>query len=258
METLIIIIIAIFFMLVIEGAKNKLKAEKEESIKKSFEQENKTCVEIAHINDDYLYSDKDTKEVFVWNLINNEKSCIIKDCQYNKIIEAYPYFLIFDNDNEKLYIIYIKENSHNVLNYNDIISIEIIENGKVVFKKSTTRTVGGAIAGNLIAGGAEAVIGGLSSDTTVHKEIKSITIKLLIRDPNNPSIELTLESLFRVKQATQIKDIINVIIDKINNKYLKETDISVADELIKLSDLKKQGILSEEEFIKQKNQILNQ
>lgn len=256
MEFLIFIIIAITIGGILDSIRNKKKIEKMEATKICFENTNTNCTQIAKMDNYFLYSNIDTKDIFVLDTASNKINCTIKNCGYDKIIEAYPYFLIFDNNNKKIYIISIKELSHNTLNYNNLISIEIIENGQIIFKKSIMRAISGAITGNIIAGGAGAVVGGLSGNTTTHKKIEDIIIKLLVRDTNNPSIELRLEGIFRIEQANKIKDTINVIIDKIDKEFSKETSISIADELIKLNDLKKQGILTEEEFIQQKNKML--
>lgn len=91
----------------------------------------------------------------------------------------------------------------------------------------------------------------------MQKEIKSIIVKLLIRDIKSSSIELKLESVFRTENANEIKDCINVIMDKIDKESYKEPSLSITDELFKLNKLKEQNIITEEEFIQQKNKILN-
>ena len=61
----------------------------------------------------------------------------------------------------------------------------------------------------------------------------------------------------KIKLANQVKDSISVIIDKADKKSQQGNHSLVTDELIKLNTLKQQGILTEEEFIQQKNKILN-
>ena len=46
-----------------------------------------------------------------------------------------------------------------------------------MFTKSTGRTIGGAIVGGVLMGGAGAVVGGLSGDTKQKKEVKNMDIK---------------------------------------------------------------------------------
>ena len=45
--------------------------------------------------------------------------------------------------------------------------------------------------------------------------------------------------------------------DKIDKESYKEPSLSITDELFKLNKLKEQNIITEEEFIQQKNKILN-
>ena len=64
-----------------------------------------------------------------------------------------------------------------------------------------------------------------------------------------------------MKSATQIKDIVSVVIDNIDKKASANTTqsntTSVADEISKLLKLKEQGVLTEEEFNAQKARLLN-
>ncbi len=257
MEILFIGVIVVILAFILESNSNSKKAQKKEEKKKNFEEQRTTCTQIGKLDDYYLYHDTSTEDIFIWNLLDDKICCTIKHCKYERIISAYPYFLIFDNENNKLHIINTNESSTKSLNYNDLISIEIIENGEIIFKKSILRTIGGAIAGGVIAGGTGSVIGGLSGDTKMQKEIKSIIVKLLIRDIKSSSIELKLESVFRTENANEIKDCINVIMDKIDKESYKEPSLSITDELFKLNKLKEQNIITEEEFIQQKNKILN-
>ena len=114
-------------------------------------------------------------------------------------------------------------------------------------------------------------------------------LKILVRDTKSPTITLpvsfkkeqfdtkeqTKKTSYetRLKWANDIKDLISVIIDKgINNPFLKETEetvderkkdeevsthnISIADEILKLSKLKESGVITEEEFQSQKAKLL--
>ncbi|MGG5601197.1 SHOCT domain-containing protein [Myroides sp. C8-3] len=67
------------------------------------------------------------------------------------------------------------------------------------------------------------------------------------------------------KNADDIKDMISVIIDRCDSKVarsgssenIERKSITISDELIKLKELQENGILTEEEFLLQKNKILN-
>ena len=121
------------------------------------------------------------------------------------------------------------------IKYADIISVELIENNSVISSKSTVRTVGGAIAGGILLGGAGAIVGGLSGDSKQKRKVSLVAIKIKIRDINNPSLTINCFDATRIgsgikevdpnsflgkaymvgiKQATEMMDVFSVIIDK--------------------------------------------
>jgi len=216
--------------------------------------------------------------------------------EYNQLLSNLPDFkatnifmndwglLIAIDDVNKKIVIKTKTKKLSTYNYNDILSCEVLEDDISIYKKSTTRTVGGAVLGGVIAGGAGAVVGGLSGQQTKNKKYKNIQLKLVMKDTSNPNIFISFfdvnivtsntkqsidesESIYGPmlktarKQVNKWKDIITIIIDKVDNDHnskdnLNDTSNSIADELLKLNELKEKGILTEEEFIEQKNNLL--
>ena len=176
------------------------------------------------------------------------------------------------------------ESSHEVFNYTDIIEVSYEENGNQLYTKSAGRTVGGAIVGGVLMGGAGAVVGGLSGASKQNKEVKSIDIKILLRSTSRSSCVLHFKDIDRVlktkedadrkmyetftKNANEAKDILSVIIDNAKQiqvstpvaqplvQQVSSPSSSVADELAKLAKLKADGILTEEEFQAQKAKLL--
>lgn len=198
---------------------------------------------------------------------------------------AGSYFFAVDETNEK--VGFVTKSETIIINFIDIIGVELIENGNIILKKNATRTIGGAILGGVLAGGAGSIVGGLSGSSTQQNKVTSVHIKLLLRSIDNPSLTIicldnwmnskivkTLKEArqaedyvynFGKRNAIEIKDLISVIIDRTDHKhkYLVVSKASmpsnlVADELLKLTSLMEKGILSEEEFTLQKNKILNQ
>ncbi len=191
-------------------------------------------------------------------------------------------YLFVTDDFFKVLVI-VGENFHEIFNYADIIDVSYVENGDQLYTKSTGRTVGGAIVGGVLMGGAGAVIGGLSGDSKQSKVIKSINIKILLRSTSRTSCVLYFKDISRnlntkeesdrklyntyVKRANQAKDILSVIIDNAKQSSIPVTPpvvqqvitptLSIADELSKLADLKDRGILTEEEFQVQKQVLLH-
>ena len=98
---------------------------------------------------------------------------------------------IFATDNEHQKILYMVGGTPQIYNYEDIISVEFIENNHLVSKKSTGRTIGGAIVGTVVAGGVGAIVGGLSGSSKQQNLHSSVIVKILLRNNTDPSIELT-------------------------------------------------------------------
>ena len=172
---------------------------------------------------------------------------------------------------------------HEIFNYSDIIEVSYEENGSQLYTKSAGRTVGGAIVGGVLMGGAGAVVGGLTGASKQNKEIKNMDIKILLRSTSRTSCVLHFKDVDRVlktkddadrrlyetyvKNANQAKDVLSVIIDNakqastpiaqpIAQPVVAPASSSVADELAKLAKLKADGILTEEEFQAQKSKLL--
>lgn len=192
------------------------------------------------------------------------------------------YMFIMDDFFKVLVI--VEEKSYEVFNYNSIIEVSYEENGNQLYTKSAGRTVGGAIVGGVLMGGAGAVVGGLSGASKQNKEVKSIDIKILLRSTSRSSCVLHFKDIDRdlktkddsdrkmyetfTKNANEAKDILSVIIDNAKQTQVSvpvvkpsiqqapSTSSSVADELAKLAKLKADGILTEEEFQTQKAKLL--
>ena len=172
---------------------------------------------------------------------------------------------------------------HEIINYSDIIEVSYEENGSQLYTKSAGRTIGGAIVGGVLMGGAGAVVGGLSGASKQNKEIENMDIKILLRSTIRTSCVLHFKDVDRVlktkedadrklyekyvKNANQAKDVLSVIIDNakqvstptaqpIAQPVVAPTSSSVADELAKLAKLKADGILTDEEFRVQKSKLL--
>lgn len=208
------------------------------------------------------------------NLLNKKED---KTTIEIKNIGSYSFIM----DNYFNVIIIITSNWYKVFNYSDIINVSYEENGKQLYSKSSGRTVGGTIVGGMLMGGAGAVVGGLSGESKVNKEVTEMNVKIVLRSTSQPTCILQYNDAKKnlntkndidnqlytsyLKNAIQAKDLLSVIIDKSNNKNIYVSQItdqnngkitSVADELIKLSKLKSDGILTEEEFQAQKTKLL--
>lgn len=188
------------------------------------------------------------------------------------------YMLCFDNEKKQLF--YTNGISHRLLNYSDIIKVELIEDNSIISSKSAIRTIGGGLVGGAVAGGAGAIVGGLSGSSKQKKKVSKVKVKILLRDISSPALIITcfdsipmtrktevsptaIEGgatyLFGLQQAEELVDTISVIIDKEDSQtQTKQPSISsLSDELLKLHELKEKGILSSDEFNLQKSKLLS-
>lgn len=190
------------------------------------------------------------------------------------------YTFAIDENNRK--VAYFDEEQETIIPYDEIISVELIENNTTIASKSTMRTIGGALIGGAIGGGAGAVVGGLSGNTNMNKKVSLVQVKLRIRDISIPSLSINcfdcktmangeevspdgmLGFIYKqgLEHANKIVDLVSVIIDDVDKKEKKSlstnsSNSSIAEELAKLADLKDKGILTEDEFLAQKSKLLN-
>lgn len=132
-------------------------------------------------------------------------------------------------------------------------------------KKSTSSMLGRALVGGLLTGGWGALVGAATAKSkTVQTQSSTssskhhYTIIINIDDTSSP-IEM-LDLADNHQKVEEISCILNRILEK-NKKTsiptLAVANNSIADELKKLADLKKEGILTDEEFNQQKAKLLN-
>ena len=188
---------------------------------------------------------------------------------------------LFAIDNNRKKIIHMTPKKKRIISYEDIMSVELLEDNTTIASRSLGRTVGGAVVGGALAGGAGSVVGGLSGNQTMKKKVSFVKVKITVRDINQPTEEIVCFNARDVtmgedsiksdsmngnlyykpglEKASKITDMVRIIIDEVerntttNNNSLQS---SIADELSKLADLKAKGILTEEEFAAQKTKLL--
>lgn len=249
----------------------------------------------AGFTESQKFISKDTKACFIIDKTNNTvivsvsnisgaKNEIINDFSCDKIIEhiafCHDYYIVaIDKGRRKILLYSINEEKLSsdkmavkVVGYNDLKSVEMIINNATVFHKSVTRTIGGAVVGDMVAGEAGSIIGGLSGGGSSVNAISSIKMRVLIKDIDTPSfafICLTCDNIkadsslikHDVERAYEVKDTLNAIIDEINSEVNQNTpntqSTSLADEIIKLNNLFKSGAISEDEYNKLKSNLIN-
>lgn len=184
-------------------------------------------------------------------------------------------------------IIFIEYNANKeIIPFDNIISVDIEEDNSIIYSKSIGRTIGGALIGDIVAGGAGMIVGGLSGNSQQKKKVSKVEVVIKLRDINKTALHIVCFDALRetnnsnkeiktddfvfgelydkgMEDAIKIADLINIIIDKMNNEKEQKNKLkptfsvsSIADELTKLAELKKQGIISEEEFTNIKSKLI--
>jgi len=168
-----------------------------------------------------------------------------------------------------------------VHSYGDVIACEVVVDGNIIHRKSGA--LGRAVLGSILAGSAGAIVGGLSAKSFEENEVKNIDLKLVFRDTTNPSISIRFfdawEETSNTKKSVKATDsvygaILKKSLDELNNwketfeiiidqedqasaVSAVKTGLSIADEIGKLSQLRADGVLSQEEFDSQKAKLLS-
>lgn len=214
-----------------------------------------------------------------------------KGFQSSKYILSYDLesAIALDETNKKVCL--VQGSGHHqiskIIEFKDILSSEIIENDESVIKTQRSSQIGGAIIGGIVLGGVGAIIGGLSGKKHQINKIKNIDLQILINDSKHPIYKINFLSVrktssfamnndkddsdgyskdsgkykYCISNATKWHSILKVIInnaDKENNLNIQNNNnLSVSDEIRKLKALKDDGLITDDEFISQKNKVLN-
>ena len=131
-------------------------------------------------------------------------------------------------------IAYIKGDYTKILQFSDIMSVDIVEDSITIWQKSSMQTVGRAIVGGVIGGGTGAIIGGLSGNTKQGKKVSKVQVIIKIRDINNPTLTIDCfdsnamgmgkevdsnDIIYKqgLNHAQRIADLLTIILDAQNN-----------------------------------------
>jgi len=165
------------------------------------------------------------------------------------------------------------------ITYRDILSSEIFVDGETVTKTARGSQLGGALIGGLSLGGVGAIIGGLSGKTRSYENVKRVDLRITVNDTKKPLHDINFMDVegkkddfvykSAMEKARHWHGLVAVLIRRADDEDARQegvktsTDaasnnqISLADELSKLSALRDVGVLSEEEFLIQKKKLLS-
>ncbi|MDE5663929.1 MAG: SHOCT domain-containing protein [Muribaculaceae bacterium] len=203
-------------------------------------------------------------------------------------------FIVDDVDKN---IIYMESTwKKKIVPFDKIMSVEMVEDNTMISSKSLGRTIGGALIGDLVAGGAGMIVGGLSGNSKLTKKVSKVEVIIKMRDFNDTALSIPCFEIGRetnntkkeikpddsvygpmykkgLEDAIKITQLVSIIIDQMdkapaqpaaatpaqNPSATAETtnpSSSIADEIKKLADMKAQGLITDEEFAALKSKII--
>ena len=149
-----------------------------------------------------------------------------------------------------------------IFSYDEIIDYELLQDGETITKGS----LGGAIVGGALMGGVGALVGGSLGKKKTKQEITEYRIKITTKNSFRPTVYINFLSTGKVKSnslsykmcvgdAQGVLSQLTIITNFTSNSTVPSST-SGADEILKFKNLLDQGIITEEEFIAKKKQLL--
>ena len=101
---------------------------------------------------------------------------------------------INENDRKILIVEYKKESNEflreRLLEWSDILAVELLRRNKTVSEKSTMSTIGRSVVGGVIGGGVGAIIGGSTASTQSVSFDNSYGVRITLRKLDDPNVEV--------------------------------------------------------------------
>lgn len=190
----------------------------------------------------------------------------IKNFKTTRKVKGY---ILFDDENKKIMFpkSILKLTKAKIYNYSEIIEYEILEDGESITKGG----LGRAVVGGVLLGGVGAVVGGLTGGKTTKRKIKTFQVKIVLDNLAHPveyidmlnGSETKSDSFIYKAIKKDAEDIVAILAGILNEKsketITESTETSItsgADEILKYKKLLDEGIITEEEFLSKKKQIL--
>jgi hypothetical protein len=154
-----------------------------------------------------------------------------------------------------------------VYNCDDIIEYELLEDGITV----TSGGLGRAAVGGVLLGGVGAIVGGVTGKKKSRSEIENFKIKLTLNDFQNPTVYVELLNKKKLKTNSnkykemyeKAQEILSTLAVLQNNKgedkeesTLEINKHSTTDQIREYKALFDDGIITEDEFITKKKELL--
>lgn len=152
--------------------------------------------------------------------------------------------------------------------YDNILDLQVVEDGKTIIQTSRDdfTGIGRTLVGGVVAGVPGAMVGVASTTKIVRDYL--VDLKITVADPLNPIYRINFLSCLYGKNSVEYKEalknahhwhgVLSAMIKRAKEDDGHRVDkFSVADELNKLAELLKYGILNQEEFDRQKDKLLS-
>lgn len=187
------------------------------------------------------------------------------------------YGIAIDESRQKicLYQASATHSATRILNYRDILEVEVAEDGAMVSRSSSGSMAARAIVGGVVFGGVGAVVGALSAKRKQEPKVRRIDLKIVVNDTARPNFSLNLlniecdrggpahrvammsadEWMGRLKVAIRIADDAASLAQNAAAGVVSLT--GVAEEISRLAQLRDQGLLTDGEFQQQKSRLLS-
>jgi len=158
----------------------------------------------------------------------------------------------------------------------DLVSVEIIDDGGSIIKTDRGSQLAGALVGGAVMGGLGAAIGGLSGSKTQTGRCEHLALKIVVQDMNNPTHVVTLlrrtwlmkdgwqrngySYKSALHQAEHWHGKISVLMKKAEAAERAPAGAvsSLATELEQLKKLHEQGDLTEQEYARARARVLDE
>lgn len=182
----------------------------------------------------------------------------------NSVVQfANETFSIILSNEAKQFVIITNGYNQDTYSYDNLVNVEVKLDENVVSSPS----IGGAIVGGVLFGGAGAIIG--SSNKTAEKKVKKVILRITVDDIKKPIHDLHFfsnELAFPLENPlvkTALENANNwygrfvTIVEKrkINQPNGNSNNLSVADEISKLKKLMDDGVITSEEFDASKKKL---
>lgn len=148
-----------------------------------------------------------------------------------------------------------------VYSFKNLVDYELVVDGETYSKGGAS--IGRALVGGALFGGAGAIIGGSTGKRKQKEIIKKMYIKISLKHPYDTYTEILLISSETKKGGliyNTMTGAANNILALLDFMVVSEPSVpvsSAADELLKYKQLLDCGLLTEEEFLEKKKQLLN-